>query len=84
MLVSSAHTYYIGGKEWKDIDIIKVVIKTIDRLLGRKEGEDMDFTTYVTDKMGPDMCYAIDYRMLQKKLGWKPFFQFEEGIEETV
>ena len=44
----------------------------------------MDFTTYVTDKMGHDMRYAIDYRKLQKKLGWKPFFQFEEGIEETV
>ena len=52
------------------IDIIKVVIKTVDRLLGRKEGEDMELITYVTDRMGHDMRYAIDSRKLQKELGW--------------
>ena len=66
------------------IDIIKVVIKTVDRLLGRKEGEDMDLITYVTDRKGHDMRYAIDSRKLQKELGWEPSLQFEEGIEETV
>ena len=80
-----ADTYNIGGfNEWKNIDIIKVVIKTVDRLLGRKEGEDMDLITYVTDRKGHDMRYAIDSRKLQKELGWEPSLQFEEGIEETV
>src|SRR5574344_983379 len=80
-----ADTYNIGGfNEWKNIDIIKVVIKTVDRLLGRKEGEDMDLITFVTDRAGHDLRYAIDSRKLQKELGWEPSLQFEEGIEETV
>ena len=80
-----AETYNIGGfNEWKNIDIIKVVIKTVDRLLGRKEGEDLDLITYVTDRKGHDMRYAIDSRKLQKELGWEPSLQFEEGIEKTV
>ena len=78
-------TYNIGGfNEWKNIDIIKVVINTVDRLLGRKEGEDMDLITYVTDRAGHDMRYAIDSTKLQKELGWEPSLQFEEGIEKTV
>ena len=80
-----ADTYNIGGfNEWKNIDIIKVVIKTVDRLLGRKDGEDMDLITYVTDRKGHDMRYAIDSRKLQRELGWEPSLQFEEGIEKTV
>ena len=74
----------VGFNEWKNIDIIKVVIKIVDRLLGRKEGEDMDLITYVTDRKCHDMHYAIDSRMLQKELGWESSLQFEEGIEETV
>lgn len=80
-----ADTYNIGGfNEWKNIDLIKVVIKTVDRLLGRKEGEDMDLITYVTDRPGHDMRYAIDSSKLQCELGWEPSLQFEEGIEKTV
>ena len=80
-----ADTYNIGGfNEWKNIDIIKVVIKTVDRLLGRKEGEDMDLITFVTDRAGHDLRYAIDSTKLQKELGWEPSLQFEEGIEKTV
>ena len=80
-----AETYNIGGfNEWKNIDIIKVVIKTVDRLLGRKEGEDLDLITFVTDRAGHDMRYAIDSRKLQRELGWEPSLQFEEGIEKTV
>ena len=80
-----AETYNIGGfNEWKNIDIIKVVIKTVDRLLGRPEGADLDLITYVPDRKGHDMRYAIDSRKLQKELGWEPSLQFEEGIEETV
>ena len=80
-----ADTYNIGGfNEWKNIDIIKTVIKTVDRLLGRPEGADMDLITYVTDRKGHDMRYAIDSTKLQRELGWEPSLQFEEGIEETV
>lgn len=80
-----AETYNIGGfNEWKNIDIIKVLINTVDRLLGRPEGADMDLITYVTDRAGHDLRYAIDSSKLQKELGWEPLLQFEEGIEKTV
>ena len=78
-------TYNIGGfNEWKNIDLIKVLINTVDRLLGRPEGADMDLITYVTDRAGHDLRYAIDSTKLQKELGWEPSLQFEEGIEKTV
>lgn len=78
-------TYNIGGfNEWKNIDIIKVVINTVDRLLGREPGEDMNLITFVTDRLGHDARYAIDSRKLQRELGWEPSLQFEEGIEKTV
>ena len=80
-----ADTYTIGGfNEWKNIDLIKVLIQTTDRLLGRKEGEDMNLITFVTDRAGHDLRYAIDSRKLQRELGWEPSLQFEEGIEKTV
>ena len=80
-----AETYNIGGfNEWKNIDIIKTVIKTVDRLLGRPEDADLDLITFVTDRAGHDMRYAIDSRKLQRELGWEPSLQFEEGIERTV
>lgn len=80
-----AETYNIGGfNEWKNIDIIKVIINTVDRLLGRPEGVDMDLITYVTDRPGHDARYAIDSTKLQQELGWEPSLQFEEGIEKTV
>ena len=80
-----AETYNIGGfNEWKNIDIIKVLIGTVDRLLGRADGEDLNLITYVTDRAGHDLRYAIDSSKLQKELGWEPSLQFEEGIEKTV
>ncbi len=80
-----ADTYNIGGfNEWKNIDIIKVLIATTDRLLGREEGADNDLITFVTDRKGHDMRYAIDSRKLQRELGWEPSLQFEEGIGKTV
>ena len=80
-----AETYNIGGfNEWKNIDLIKVVIATVDRLLGNPEGHSLGLITYVTDRKGHDMRYAIDSRKLQKELGWEPSLQFEEGIEKTV
>lgn len=80
-----AETYNIGGfNEWKNIDLIKVMIKTVDRILGNKEGESLNLITYVTDRAGHDMRYAINSTKLQKELGWEPSLQFEEGIEKTV
>ena len=80
-----ADTYDLRGfNEWKNIDIVKVLINTTDRLLGRAEGEDMNLITHVTDRKGHDMRYAIDSRKLQRELGWEPSLQFEEGIEKTV
>lgn len=81
----AAETYNIGGfNEWKNIDLIRVVIRTVDRLLGRREEEDMGLITFVTDRPGHDMRYAIDSSKLQRELGWEPSLQFEEGIEKTV
>ena len=80
-----ADTYNIGGfNEWKNIYLIKVIIRTVDRLLGNPEGHSDHLITYVTDRLGHDMRYAIDSRKLQKELGWEPSLQFEEGIEKTV
>lgn len=80
-----AQTYNIGGfNEWKNIDLIKVMIKTVDRILGNPEGHSLGLITYVTDRLGHDARYAIDSTKLQKELGWEPSLQFEEGIEKTV
>lgn len=80
-----ADTYNIGGfNEWSNIDLIKMITKTVDRLLGRAEGESEKLITYVTDRAGHDLRYAIDAGKLNKELGWKPSLQFEEGIERTV
>ena len=80
-----AETYNIGGfNEWKNIDLVKVMIKTVDRILGNPEGASLDLITYVTDRLGHDARYAIDSTKLQKELGWEPSLQFEEGIEKTV
>ncbi|PID88647.1 MAG: dTDP-glucose 4,6-dehydratase [Bacteroidia bacterium] len=78
-------TYNIGGcNEWANIDLIKVIIKTVDRLLGREEGYSDKLITYVQDRAGHDLRYAIDASKLKRELGWQPSLQFEEGIEKTV
>jgi len=78
-------TYNIGGfNEWKNIDLIKVLIKTVDRLLGKEEGTSNKLITYVVDRAGHDLRYAIDSTKLKDELGWEPSLQFEEGIEKTV
>ena len=80
-----ARTYNIGGfNEWKNIDIVKLLVRTVDRLLGREDGEDMSLITYVADRKGHDMRYAIDSTRLKDELGWRPSLQFEEGLEKTV
>lgn len=78
-------SYNIGGfNEWRNIDLVRVLVKTVDRLLGRAEGEDMNLITFVADRSGHDLRYAIDSRKLQRQLGWEPQLQFEEGIEITA
>ena len=80
-----AETYNIGGfNEWKNIDLIKVMINTVDRILGNPEGHSLGLITYVTDRMGHDARYAIDSSKLHRELGWEPSLQFEEGIEKTI
>ena len=80
-----ADTYNIGGfNEWRNIDLIKVIIRTVDRLLGNEEGASEHLITYVTDRAGHDLRYAIDSSKLKNELGWEPSLQFEEGIEKTV
>ena len=80
-----AETYNIGGfNEWTNIDLIKVIIKTVDRLLGNPDGTSEKLITYVADRKGHDLRYAIDSNKLKKELGWEPSLQFEEGIEKTV
>ena len=78
-------TYNIGGfNKWKNIDLIKVIIKTVDKYLGRKEGESNKLITFVKDRAGHDLRYAVDSSKLKNDLGWEPSLQFEEGIEKTV
>ncbi|MEG0498996.1 MAG: GDP-mannose 4,6-dehydratase, partial [Alistipes sp.] len=80
-----AETYNIGGfNEWSNIDLIKVIIKTVDKLLGNPAGTSDHLITYVTDRAGHDLRYAIDSSKLKNELGWEPSLQFEEGIEKTV
>ena len=80
-----AETYNIGGfNEWRNIDLIKVLVKCVDKLLGNKEGHSLGLITYVTDRPGHDARYAIDSSKLKNELGWEPSLQFEEGIEKTV
>lgn len=78
-------TYNIGGfNEWKNIDLIKVLINEVDHQLGREDGASLDLITYVTDRAGHDLRYAIDSSKLKNELGWTPSLQFEEGIKKTV
>ena len=80
-----SETYNIGGfNEWKNIDLIRVLIRAVDRALGNPEGASEELITFVTDRAGHDLRYAIDSTKLQKELGWEPSLQFEEGIEKTV
>ncbi len=78
-------TYNIGGhNEWTNIDLIKQLCKTMDSKLGRKPGTNEHLITYVKDRAGHDLRYAIDSSKIEKELGWKPSLQFEQGIEKTV
>jgi dTDP-glucose 4,6-dehydratase len=78
-------TYNIGGNnEWTNIDLVKLLCQTMDRKLGRPEGESEKLITYVTDRAGHDMRYAIDASKIKRELGWEPSITFEKGLEDTV
>lgn len=82
---ASGQTYNIGGhNEWKNIDLIRTLCAIMDRKLGRAEGESAKLITFVTDRAGHDLRYAIDSSKLQRELSWTPSLQFEEGLEKTV
>ncbi|MEJ2884462.1 dTDP-glucose 4,6-dehydratase [Pedobacter sp. GR22-6] len=81
----SGQTYNIGGhNEWKNIDLIHLLCEIMDKKLGRAEGESAKLITFVTDRAGHDLRYAIDSTKLQQELDWVPSLQFEEGLEKTV
>ena len=81
----NGETYNIGGhNEWKNIDIINLLIKIMDELLGRPEGASEALKTYVTDRPGHDRRYAIDATKLKDELGWVPSLQMEEGLRLTA
>ena len=81
----SGDTYNIGGhNEWKNIDLIQLLCKIMDKKLGRADGESAKLISFVTDRAGHDLRYAIDSTKLQRELGWTPSLQFEEGLEKTV
>ena len=78
-------TYNIGGNnEWRNIDLIKKLIEIMDRKLGRPEGASLGLITYVTDRAGHDLRYAIDPTKIKNELGWQPKVKFDEGFEKTV
>ena len=81
----TGETYNIGGNnEWRNIDLIKKLIEIMDRKLGRPEGTSLALITYVTDRAGHDLRYAIDASKLRSELGWEPSIKFDEGFEATV
>lgn len=78
-------TYNIGGfNEWKNIDIVHLLCSIMDKKLGRADGESAKLITYVKDRAGHDMRYAIDATKLNKELGWEPSLQFKEGLDKTI
>ena len=77
--------YNVGGfNEWKNIDLVHLLCNIMDKKLGRTPGESAKLITYVKDRAGHDLRYAIDASKLNKELGWEPSLQFEEGLEKTV
>ncbi len=82
---TNGETYNIGGNnEWKNIDLIRLLCSIMDNKLGRAPGTGESLITFVKDRAGHDLRYAIDSTKLQQELGWKPSLQFEEGLERTV
>jgi dTDP-glucose 4,6-dehydratase len=82
---ADGETYNIGGKnEWKNIDLVRLLCEVMDRELGRKKGESEKLITFVKDRAGHDMRYAIDSSKIESELGWYPEYDFRSGLEKTV
>lgn len=82
---AQGETYNIGGgNEWRNIDLVRLLVRTADRILGREEGSSESLITYVTDRAGHDLRYAVDSSKLLRELGWKPSVTFAEGVEKTI
>ena len=82
---ANGQTYNVGGNnEWRNIDLVKMLIKVVDEELGRAEGDGKSLITYVEDRAGHDLRYAIDSSKLKRELGWEPAMSFEEGLRRTV
>lgn len=78
-------TYNIGGNsEWRNIDLIRLLCRIMDRKLGRPKGESEKLITFVKDRAGHDLRYAIDATRIRREMGWRPSLRFEEGLERTV
>ena len=81
----NGETYNIGGfNEWKNIDLVHLLCDLMDRKIGNPDGTSRELITFVTDRAGHDMRYAIDASKLQNELGWEPSLQFEEGLQKTI
>lgn len=81
----NGQTYNVGGNnEWRNIDLVKMLIKVVDQELGREAGDGERLITYVEDRAGHDLRYAIDSSKLMRELGWQPEMSFEEGLRRTV
>ena len=81
----NAETYNIGGfNEWKNIDLVKLLCRQMDEKIGREAGTSEQLITYVKDRPGHDLRYAIDASKINKELGWKPSVTFEEGLAKTI
>jgi dTDP-glucose 4,6-dehydratase len=81
----NAETYNVGGfNEWKNIDLIKILCQLMDEKLDRKEGSSKDLISFVTDRPGHDLRYAIDATKINEKLGWEPSVTFKEGLSQTI
>jgi dTDP-glucose 4,6-dehydratase len=78
-------TYNVGGlNEWTNIDLVRFLCRMMDEKLGRESGESEELITFVTDRAGHDMRYAIDASKIESEIGWKPSITFEKGLEKTV
>ena len=78
-------TYNVGGiNEWKNIDLVRLLCEKMDAKLGRSKGTSEKLITYVTNRLGHDLRYAIDTSKINKKLGWSPSVTFEEGLSNTI
>lgn len=82
---NTMETYNVGGfNEWKNIDLVKLLCDLMDKKLGRIKGESRELITFVKDRPGHDLRYAIDASKIKKELGWKPSVTFEEGLAKTI